>query len=155
MTLRRTVVFLSDGILGQYDAIADSAATSRSSLIRWALEHALPHVREHAFVAASAVAGAPPVGVVPPAPRPRRRGRPPASENARRLVYLQEQARVVLEEAPEMEEDALRRVLLSIAGATLGLADDSPLYEQATRVVLDNPDNRPPRPVEGQRPPKQ
>ena len=82
-------------------------------------------------------------------------GRPPASENARRLAYLQEQARVVLEEAPDMDEDALRRVLVSMAGATLGLAEDSPLYEQAMRVVLDNPDNRPPQAVEGQRPPKQ
>ena len=155
MPLRRTVVFLPDAILGQYDAIADSAATSRSALIRWALEYAVPHVREHAFVATAAVAGSPPPGVASPAPRRRRRGRPPASENARRLVYLQEQARVVLAEAPEMEEDALRRVLVSVAGATLGLPDDSPLYEQAIRVVLDNPDNRPPRPVEGQRPPKQ
>ena len=109
------------------DSLADTVAGSRSALMRWALEHALPSVRDHVLsVAAAGVA--PPGSVAGPRPvpvaRPRRRGRPPSSDNARRLVHLQAQARAILEEAPEMDEEALRRLLVAAHAAALGISAD-------------------------------
>ena len=78
MPLKRLVIFVPDGVVSQYDALADSVAGSRSELMRWALEHSLPQVRDHVLsVAAEAVAPRPssaaatPGGVSrPPAARP-------------------------------------------------------------------------------------
>lgn len=120
--------------------------------MRTALEHALPHVREQAFSVAP-TSMAPVTAPLAGGPRRRRRGRPPATEKARRLVHLQKQARVVLEEAPDMDEESLRRVLVSGGVATLGLPENSPLFDQAIRAVFDNPDNRPPQPTGEDRPP--
>ena len=157
MALTRLVIFVPDTLVLEYDSLADSVAGSRSGLMRWALEHALPSVRDHVLsVAASGLA---PHGVVAgpsavPVARPRRRGRPPSSENARRLVHLQAQARAILEEAPDMDEEALRRLLVAGHAAALGISAASSLFDQAIRVVIDNPDNRAPEPVGEARPPR-
>ncbi len=75
-------------------------------------------------------------------------------ENARRLVHLQAQARAILEEAPDMDEEALRRLLVAGHAAALGISAASSLFDQAIRVVIDNPDNRAPEPVGEARPPR-
>ena len=157
MALNRLVIFLPDAVVAEYDSLADTVAGSRSALMRWALEHALPSVRDH--VLSVAAAGVAPRGSVAgpravPVARPRRRGRPPSSDNARRLVHLQAQARLILEEAPEMDEEALRRLLVAGHAAALGISAESSLFDQAIRVVIDNPDNRPPEPVGEDRPPR-
>ncbi len=69
-------------------------------------------------------------------------------------MHLQAQARTILVEAPEMDEEALRRLLVAGHAAALGLSAASPLFDQAIRVVIDNPDNRPPEPVGEDRPPR-
>ncbi len=38
--------------------------------------------------------------------------------------------------------------------ALLGLAESSPLFDQAVRAVIDNPDTRPPEPIAENRPPR-
>ena len=154
MPLTRLVIFLPPAVVAQYDAVADSIAQSRSGLIRWAVEFALPHVRDYALSVAAATSPPQTDVAAADAPRRRRRGRPPSTENARRLVQLQTMARGLLEETPGMDEEALRRLLVGVAGATLGIPDASPLYEQAVRVVFDNPETRPPAPVPGGQLPK-
>ncbi len=150
----RVVVFVPPAVVSQYDAIADSAAMARSALMRWALENALPQVRDYALTVAAGPVSLPQPGGVPPVPAPRRRGRPPGTENAKRLLHLQQHARGVLDHAPDTDEHTLRGVLVAFGTATLGLPETSPLIDQALRVVLDSPDTRPPTPVAGNRPPR-
>ena len=69
-------------------------------------------------------------------------------------MHLQVQARAILEEAPGMDEDALRRLLVAGHAGSLGLAESSPLFDQAVRGVIDNPDTRPPEPIAENRPPR-
>ena len=53
-----------------------------------------------------------------------------------------------------MDEDALRRLLVAGHAASLSLAESSPLFDQAVRAVIDNPDTRPPEPIPENRPPR-
>ena len=154
MSQIRVVVFLPAAVVSQYDAVADAAALSRSALMRWALEDSLGRVRDHALSVAAGPVSLPSAGGVPAVPGRRRRGRPPGMDTARRLLHLQHQARLVLDQAPDLPEDALRKILVGFGTATLGLPEASPLYDQALRVIADNPDTRPPTPVEGNRPPR-
>ena len=63
-------------------------------------------------------------------------------------------SRAILEEAPDVDEEALRRLLVAGHAAALGLSAASSLFDQAIRVVIDNPDNRPPEPINEARPPR-
>ena len=54
MALNRLVIFIPDAVVAEYDSLADTVAGSRSALMRWALEHALPSVRDHVLSVAAA-----------------------------------------------------------------------------------------------------
>ena len=79
MALSRLVIFIPDAVVAEYDSLADTVVGSRSELMRWALERALPHVRDHVLSVATAGV-APHSSVSVPSglavSRPRRRGRP-------------------------------------------------------------------------------
>ena len=79
MALSRLVIFIPDAVVAEYDSLADTVVGSQSELMRWALERALPHVRDHVLSVATAGV-APHSSVSVPSglavSRPRRRGRP-------------------------------------------------------------------------------
>ena len=79
MPLTRLVIFVPDTVVSEYDSLADTVVGSQSELMRWALERALPHVRDHVLSVATAGV-APHSSVSVPSglavSRPRRRGRP-------------------------------------------------------------------------------
>lgn len=63
-------------------------------------------------------------------------------------------ARALLEETPDLDQDSLRRLMVRLVGPPLGIADSSPVYDQALRAIVDNPDTAPPTAVGGDRPPR-
>ena len=79
MALNRLVIFIPGAVVAEYDSLADTVVGSQSELMRWALERALPHVRDHVLSVATAGV-APHSSVSVPSglavSRPRRRGRP-------------------------------------------------------------------------------
>ena len=160
MALTRIVIFVPDSIVAQYEALADSVADSRSAIIRWTLENCLPQARNYVASKALAAGGfetpaaALPQGSAAGPRRPRRRGRPPASEQARRVVHLEHQARLFLEVAPDLEAGELRAQVAKAAAPQLGLRPDSPLIDQAVANVMGDPADRPPERVPEARPPK-
>ena len=138
----RIVIFLPEGILAQYDALAGEASLSRSALIRWALEDDLPGARDHvrSLAVSDSAPTAPLVDV-----GARRRGRPSTGDRMRRVAVLQRHAEALVEEAPHLDVEALRRLIVPLAGSVLGLPADSPLIDEPLRGVVGNPDTRPPR----------
>ncbi len=152
MGLARIVIFVPEGVVAQYDLLAREAGDSRSGIIRWSPEYALPEAREHVrrLGVGGQAASAAPLEAVPQ----RRRGRPSATDRSRSLAFLQRHAETLIEEAPDFDAAALRRLLVPIASGLLGLPSDSPLIDEAVRVVIANPDTRPPEPAPGDnRPP--
>ena len=161
MGLVRCIIFISTPTIQQYEALAHRVGQSRSALMRHVLDQGIPDAER--FVRSFGPAPQPPAPQLvdaqadlpeAAAPLQRRRGRPSGSDRVRQLATLEQLVKSNLQESPELDIEAVRRLVMANAEAFLGLPPSPELLETALGRVFSQRADDVPRPVGGNRPPE-
>ena len=151
--------YLQPSLARHYEALAVRAGVSRSLLVRYALEKALPAVEKYVASGKAAAARAAEgeelrrrrSEAAHPAPLPRS----DLLEDPKRLRgAVQEMVYRQLLATPNLEPEAVRRLVASNVASMLGGPADPEIFDEAVDLVLRSRPNDPPRPVGGNRPPE-
>ena len=155
VSMVRCVVFVSSATVQQYEALSHRVGESRFGWMRYALERGLGDVER--FVRSyrpAAPLSVPDPGLSVDAIVRRRRGRPTKAERVRELATLEHLVQRNLQEAPHLDIDAVRRLVLVNAEAFLGAPPQQDLLEQALDRIFSQRAEEAPEPVGGNRPPE-
>ena len=151
MTLERCVVFLSPATIRQYDALATRSGQSRSFLMRAILDRGIPEAERYAAGLRPPAAGDVPDVATAPVHRP---GRSSRQVRARQLAQLETVVRRFHEESPDLDTDAVRRLVVANAQAYTTEPVPEDLLEQALVRVFSQRSLDAPEPVPDNAPPE-